>query len=103
MKKHHYSNNIDEIKNILFREIEMVLKPIVSILSNAKKENSLIMVANKKVYNLVAKSEDDWDAWIAGFEYIIASTKAIQTLLKENQDKADFKIKTITSQITQST
>lgn len=61
----------------MFRDIEMVIKPDVSRAINVNKENSFIMVANKKVYYLVAISEEDWDAWIAGFQYIIASTKAI--------------------------
>lgn len=59
MKKFQGSTNNEESKKILFREIEMVIKPEVSKLSNIKKENSFIMVANNKVYYLVAKTEDD--------------------------------------------
>ena len=77
MKKYEDSKVNNEIKKVMFREIEMIIKPEVSRSENIKKENSFIMVANKKVYYLVANSEEDWDAWIAGFQYIIASTKAI--------------------------
>ena len=59
MKKFQGSTNNEESKKILFREIEMVIKPEVSKLSNIKKENCFIMVANNKVYYLVAKTEDD--------------------------------------------
>ena len=59
MKKFQGSTNNEESKKILFREIEMVIKPEVSKLSNIKIENCFIMVANNKVYYLVAKTEDD--------------------------------------------
>ena len=53
----------------------------------------LYLQTTERLYILCAKSLEDRNMWMSGFRYIIASTITVQTIMKNNNQIMDDKLK----------
>ena len=56
-------------------------------------ENPLYLQTRSRLFVLCAKTLEDRNMWMAGFRYILASTLTVQTIMKNNHDGMEHKMK----------
>ena len=82
-------------KQILFRDILDCYLPKQDLNSEMPKgwENPLYLQTRSRLFVLCAKSLEDRNMWMAGFRYILASTLTVQTIMKNNHERMEHKMK----------
>jgi len=62
-------------------------------------ENPLYLQTRFRLFVLCAKTIEDRNMWMAGFRYILASTLTVQTIMKNNNERMEEKMKIRTKNI----
>ena len=95
IKKDQKQSTIDANDEIMFRDILDCYLPKTDIKKSLKKgwEDCLYLQTRNRLYILCTKTLEDRNMWMSGFRYIIASTITVQTIIMNNNERMNEKMR----------
>jgi hypothetical protein len=98
IQKEKEDKHQSENKKILFRDILDCYLPKTDIEDQLPKnwEHAIYLQTRDRLFVLCARTEEDRNMWMAGFRYLLASTLTVQSIMKDNNERLEHKMKVVT-------